>query len=444
MAQHHQSQGKGESKAELAAAIIILTLLMAMTMWTLFGDETLAALTYLSRWLMIPPHWVGQWVPWLLPEWYIDQYNRVATHINQLGLRSLTAHNAKIVYTFLGQTYYFTLLPVVLFAAWWLWRHPVVMRYTGMLSLDALIQRNLVLYPHIRPAFFHDLLNEDPDDGPFARALDYRRFAERNGLLLDENDHVVLWRNWFSTSDTPASEPPDETGDASKPRIPIPYPAVALSAPATRDVFAKQLGLIWPKRTELPGDVPPFVRALFGILAARTARDTKAADNALHEMNRSWTERKDGNHKMKCKKALKLVPKYIGNAEVQDVLQRHTHQNTIMSAMLSTAQLRAGAFHSALFLWLKVVDRPLWYAMNQVGRRVAWPEAGGVRAHMLAENKRGCAISDPVVESAIRACADHLTKESYLDRAYIREISPMPRPSEHSESRNTTPTNEVA
>jgi intracellular multiplication protein IcmP len=56
-----------------------------------------------------------------------------------------------------------------------------------------------------------------------------------------------------------------------------------------------------------------------------------------------------------------------------------------MYSLFDQAHLYSGVLQSALFLWLKPKDRRLWYILNNVGRKVAWPEITGVFAHWQFE-----------------------------------------------------------
>lgn len=408
----HDSSGDGQAMA--VAAVFGLFLLVLF--WVAYGQTVLWALLEVARFLMVPPTWLAA----VLPADYIANYNKVATYLNSAADTGLVESDMAIVYRFLSRSYYFVFLIPIAWLSIALWRRPVALQYRGKLTLQQLILRNMRYYPQIRPAFFHDLLETDPDKGPFARAMDYRGFAEKHALLLDENDAPVPWRSWYSDADDPTTYEGGETGDPSKPRVPVPFPAKGLDGPATRAVFAAQLGPLWDGHESLP----VFHRALFGVLVARIARDKLAADAALVQMNASWTEKPNGRHRMKCKLALRLAAKHHDKFEVSHLYSKHAFRNTLFAALLTEAQGRSGSFPTSMFLWLKVVDRTLFYAMNQVGRAVGWPEAAGVRSHFLAETHRSERVDQPVVEPAVRALAAHLAKESYLDISQpIREPS---------------------
>ncbi len=50
---------------------------------------------------------------------------------------------------------------------------------------------------------------------------------------------------------------------------------------------------------------------------------------------------------------------------------------------------RDGVQASADFLWLKPIDRRLWYMLNTVGRQTPFAEVAGPYAHWLAEREMG-------------------------------------------------------
>ncbi len=62
-----------------------------------------------------------------------------------------------------------------------------------------------------------------------------------------------------------------------------------------------------------------------------------------------------------------------------------------------------GVVPSAEFLWLKTIDRRLWYMLNSVGRQTPYPEVGGPFAHWRAEKAMGRRSLVPMIDEAIKA-----------------------------------------
>jgi intracellular multiplication protein IcmP len=91
-------------------------------------------------------------------------------------------------------------------------------------------------------------------------------------------------------------------------------------------------------------------------------------------------------------------------------------------ALLNEARLKAGVLAPAQFVWLKLVDRRLWYALHSLGfetdgfGRYLHPnpriEAAGARDHWVAERIAGRPLLKPEIERALNAA---------------RRIAPLPK-----------------
>lgn len=389
--------------------------MLLLVVWLLFGNQIAAALLLAAQVLMIPLTWFAP----VLTSDYIAAYNEVSRFLSLTGVENFTLARIETVYSWLGASYRWAVCPLLVMLATYLFIRPVAPRYRHALNLQDLIRHNVRYFPQIRPALFHNLIAEDPDQGPFARALDYRLLAERHQLLGDRDGTPVPWVAPLASSDGSDDPDPPQTGNPRHPRRPAPEcdPAPCLLMDHAIAVFSAQLGAPWLGLAQLP----PFHMALFGVLAARIVEGVPGctiADKALFQMNATWTERADSNHRMTTKVAARLAARYGEHPEIALLIERHHYTNTLFTALLARARERSGILATADFLWLKVVDRDLWYALNQVGRWVAWPEAAGVRAHYRAEIKARRAIAEPVVGAAVRALAQALVKESYLSPSW--------------------------
>ncbi|MGK3936768.1 secretion/conjugation apparatus DotM-related subunit, partial [Enterococcus faecium] len=79
----------------------------------------------------------------------------------------------------------------------------------------------------------------------------------------------------------------------------------------------------------------------------------------------------------------------------------------------NAARLRAGVLPPAQFAWLRLVDRPLWYALHSLGfesegiGRYLHPtprvEAVGARDHWAVERLAGRPVEGPRFERALEA-----------------------------------------
>jgi len=135
---------------------------------------------------------------------------------------------------------------------------------------------------------------------------------------------------------------------------------------------------------------------LFAVFAARINSDTKSALALLTQMNVSSTT------KINFSGVDALCKKHAGAKLVKQRVVNHAYVMTVMASMLEGAR-DDGVQASADFLWLKPVDRRLWYMLNTVGRQTPFVEIAGVFAHWVAEKEAGRRLVMPLVEEATNA-----------------------------------------
>lgn len=108
------------------------------------------------------------------------------------------------------------------------------------------------------------------------------------------------------------------------------------------------------------------------------------------------------------KKALEKRSEYIATVKKDggilgpalEVCNRHYYAETALWSLLAWCRVRVGVVPSAETIWVKPVNRSLWYLINSVGRRRAWIEAAGVMSHWKAECAKGQPIPSPEVAAA--------------------------------------------
>lgn len=142
-----------------------------------------------------------------------------------------------------------------------------------------------------------------------------------------------------------------------------------------REVLRAQLG-----KKFAPLGLAPHEKALYAIFAARINRDIKGAQWVLDELSRSILASKTGE--VDYTLADELFKKHWKAGKPFSTI--HTYTRTVLCSMFEASKLR-GKITSSMFLWLKPVDRTLWYALNRVGAPVPYPEAMGVWNHWKAE-----------------------------------------------------------
>lgn len=116
-----------------------------------------------------------------------------------------------------------------------------------------------------------------------------------------------------------------------------------------------------------------------------------APEKALDELAGIYDLVKPG-----CPEALALLEAMAG---------RHGTVETLAIGTLAAARSR-GVLPSGTFAWMKSVDRPLWYALNNLGRRSFHVEGFAAIAHYQEEIEAGRALRGQHVHRAAQPLAD--------------------------------------
>jgi len=240
--------------------------------------------------------------------------------------------------------------------------------YKRTYSMNELAKIEQKLWPQISPVLDLDLLKTDIDKGPWAMAMTPMQFCKKHRLLLEV-------------------KPTKQDIFARQNRV-----EVVLNRGEANRIFALQVGALWQGVAKLP----PHARALFAAFAARLNADTEPALALLKRLTET------AGTKLDISGTEELLKKHVNTPLVQQIVQRHAYVLTVMASMLVGAR-EDGVQASADFLWLKVVDRRLWYMLNTIGRQTPFIEVGGPFAHWLAEKELGVPLFVPMVEEVVNA-----------------------------------------
>lgn len=178
-------------------------------------------------------------------------------------------------------------------------------------------------------------------------------------------------------------------------------------------VFTLQLGPYWDGFEHCS----PQAYALAGVFMARLNRDRDAANNILSVLDRTFVEGKPD-----FSVARPVVEKYKNTEEIQELIGKHAYTLTVLASLLEKAR-QDGVVPSSEFLWLKPVDRRLWYMLNCVGRQTPYAEVAGAFAHWRAEKEMGRRSLVPMIDEAIRAL-EVAVKEVKLSPRQMQELEP--------------------
>jgi intracellular multiplication protein IcmP len=262
-----------------------------------------------------------------------------------------------------------------------LWKGHVVMRFRKTYSMTTLAEQEVATWPVIAPVLKLDLIKQDIHKGPWSMAMNPVHFGRRYKLLNIERmpDKSAAWREGTD------------------------FLATVKKDMAYR-VFCAQMGQLW----EGPARLPKYTRALFAIFAARMNHDSKPARDLINQLALTAAKGEIDYTGMTS-----LLKKHYNARAVQKVIKSHAYIYTVMATMILLARTD-GVQATSDFIWLKPIDRKLWFMLNCVGRQVVFCEVAGPFAHWIAEKQLGRPLYVPKVEQAIIAYEKSMARTIYV------------------------------
>lgn len=339
--------------------ILFIVFVLAGLIWYFFKNQLITAFIAIKKYEI------------LAISFFIDNENvrKAIMWTESADHYNITLQDASVISTFIGQYLMYPLCFILGVMAVIMLKGTATMRYTKAYNMDTLAQQEKENWPQISPVVDIDLIAEDVGKGPWAMSMNPMQFARHHKLLKVEMmaDRKAAWKQEGVTKATVIRE-------------------------AATQVFASQLGPLWQGVDALP----PHTKALYAAFLARVEHDTDACRAYLGKMSKSAAK-----GTMDYSLTDEYIKKYQSKAA--DLCQKkHAYVSTVMAAMLQLARTD-GVLASSDFLWVKPIDRRLWYVLNCVGRQVSVPEVAGIYAHYFAERELGRALTVPMVDEATNA-----------------------------------------
>lgn len=281
-----------------------------------------------------------------------------------------------------GQYYVIPTIVILLIGAYFLMKRSMASRFKTMHTMKTLLKSEVKNWPQATPILGKGLVDIDVDEGPWAMAKTPMQFAKEHDLLKIQRKEL-------------------EEGMLRKDAKLV----ATLVKSKANQFFIKQLGPRW----EGPNRLPMHTRALFAAFIARIGSDYDGSHKLLIQIAKSAT-----GGKLDFSGVNELVAKHVNNDIVQETIRRHAYVLTVMTALLKTARL-TGVLASADFLWLKLIDRRLWFMLNTVGRQTPTVEVAGPFAHYRFEAALERPFRTPMIDEATKAMTDAILNQVYTE-----------------------------
>ncbi|WP_367606366.1 type IVB secretion system coupling complex protein DotM/IcmP [Legionella sp. W05-934-2] len=269
-----------------------------------------------------------------------------------------------------------------------LYRSNIVLKFRKIHNMNTLRSQEQHNWSAIMPVVNEDLVSADIAEGPWAMALTPIEFARKYDLLRKE----------------------DKLQDNPLPGLEM---TAGIRKGDAKRVFTLQVGPYFTGFDRLPGHIV----ALAAVFMARINRDKKSASMILSTIDKTYVQGKPDYSVAKP-----ILSKYEKTELVQEVLAKHAYVLSAMASLLEAARAD-GVVPVCEFLWLKVVDRRLWYMLSSVGRQTPFVEVGGPFAHWKAEKVLGRRSLMPMVDEATKAL-EMAVKEIKLHPKELSKLEP--------------------
>lgn len=369
-----QQQGQQDNSLDFlwGMALVIVAIILS---WYFGKAHIIKAVFYLRFYEIAAIDFVGNLVATLanlinLPLPPID-LSRYAIYIQKNIGATVSFSDFITVGTVVGSYMRYPLGLLLLVGAYILYFQGPSRRFKHVFDTKSLRSSEQINWPQITPVVKLNLTDKDLDEAPWGFALSPMNFCKKANLL----DVRKNGTSYFAT----------------------------LRRGMAYRILSLQLGPRWQGIEALP----IHIKALFAIFAARINADKKGAENLIDSISGSAG---DGHPNFSGTE--ELLRKHKDSKKVLKVVGVHGYITTVMASMLVGAR-GLGVIATAEFIWLKPMDRRMWYMLNSVGRQTAVSEICGAFAHWLAEKKLGLPLMVPMVEEGVRGLEIALSEIIY-------------------------------
>lgn len=372
-----QGQGNQQNSSQGIEIVYYVSAIFAVLIgvWYYYHAEIsaviLASQAYLGYLMLFPTSLVAEVAAEFLPAQYSNITNEWASNlanaINQIQTESFADVSFQELMDHLrniGQYFAVYITPIWGALAIYIVKSGVISSYDEKYSMESFRRKEVVNWPSVATVTGTTLLKNHIDKGDFSMSLQPMEFAKKHKLL-------------------------DISVSAGR-------PVAKVNHAAAHQLFVTQMGPRWEGSLQ---NFPPYVIALFAIFAAKANHDTKGAAGLMRQIAESSYCL---NKNLNFSGSYLLLGKHIRAKKVSRAVGAHAYLLPAMASMLEAAR-DDGVIATAEFLWLKTLDRRLWFMLNSVGRQVAFTEVAGPFGHWKVEKRLRRPLKTPMLDEAITA-----------------------------------------
>jgi len=303
-------------------------------------------------------------------------FNKFPSYATTSFYESTTFGQVLWVSDLVGQWLKYPVIVVLLIFAYLLkFKHPGD-QFRRIFTMKRLCSTEVALWPSITPIMDENLTKTPLDQGPWAMAMRPLDFCKEHKILQTSQDKVGK-KTW------------------------------EVNSSEAEGIFSQQLGPLWNGLERQP----IHIQALAIIFVLRLQRNSKESKSLMSQISAS--AKKGGQLNMTGVK--ERVVDVAKSKPIRWLETRHAYRSTLMASLLEMARSE-GVLATAEFLWLKPLDRKMWYMLNSVGRQTATVEIAGAFAHWKTEMKVKRPLRTPAVLSAANALKESVSQILYVGK----------------------------
>ncbi len=300
-------------------------------------------------------------------------------------------------------------LGILLFAFIMVCKRGIVANMTQKYSMEKLLEHNAKNFPCLKPIVGKGkylLSPESYDKGLWKIARTPVQFALQNGILRAPNGQS------FCLDDALVNGLPS----VEKPA----FGKCGFNEDEARSALKRQLGAVY-SGFDMLSPARKTIGCAFMLYGTGRKKD---CITLLDEVSNSYSE-KDGKPdcpvfgKEDFLKKLAEMKDHFEEFCRRSHIQKHlAFQLPLFMALLTEAR-KKGVLACSQFLWLRPVDRPLWYTLSQCGGRTAWAESLAAWSHYQAEELEGNMLLEPNIEAGVASLSKSLEAQGWFLDVYV-------------------------
>jgi intracellular multiplication protein IcmP len=290
------------------------------------------------------------------------------------NLSTITWSHLEELNVIVGNYFRWITISIAACGAVYLFRYHRLARYVHIYTMKSFRKLEVQNWPQITPIISTDLIKAPLTKGVWASARTPLDFCKDHNLLskpTEEND--IAWH---------------------------------VNKQQSMRYFMIQMGPLMPKKITY---LPIYIQALLAIFILRALGKDKVALDLVYQISRSA-----GSGKLDFTGVSEHIQEHKDSRLIEWLYQRHSYVTTFMARALESART-TGVLASSDFLWLKPLDRRMWYMLNSIGRQTCVVESAGPFAHFISEKRFDRPLKTPMINKACDALEVCIRDIKYVD-----------------------------